>query len=451
MKIVKITLLLIIIWMLCSCSFSKAVPTWTKAEPIDPAFYSSVVNINKGIANYKDRAFDNAVKNISMQISVQVDAQLSLIDTESSGIPRSEFVSQIQTSSRALLTDVQLTGTYESKKEYWAYYRLSKDIYRSQRMRRRDLAVSQALGQLIQYDNAGSDIATGIPLLLEALEQVVDYLDLDLSADYLSQRINLYNELSRRLRQLPLQLTFSADPSILEMVAKQKTEKRILITLNYKKDDQQNYGCDHFPLVFRFSRGSGKMPLSGMTDSKGQYLLPVERITSFEANQLIEVGIDKSHYAKRLTNPIIRKLLDTIVFKHAQIPIRVGKPKVCLQYSFNDSKGTIYRKVLQDRLIDMDIDITDSPQSADYIIEVKIVSRPGTYISALNLHSAFGDVYCAIKNARSGEIIISDTIQNVKNNAPRMLQAETDAELSAVNALSDGVLYRLVMASIMAD
>ncbi|MDZ4183089.1 MAG: hypothetical protein U1B83_09445, partial [Candidatus Cloacimonadaceae bacterium] len=117
MSSIKTALIQIILLTLCSCSFSKAAPAWTKSEPIDPAFYSTVVKINKGIANYKDRAFDTAVKNISMQISVQVDAQLSLMDTESSGISRSEYVSQIQTSSRTLISDVQLTATHETKKE----------------------------------------------------------------------------------------------------------------------------------------------------------------------------------------------------------------------------------------------------------------------------------------------------------------------------------------------
>ncbi len=436
--------------LLSSCATAKKVPDWVNSEPFDPLYYSSVVKVSTKQAGYQQLAMDTAFKNISMQISVQVDAQLSSVDTELSGVPLSEITTNIQTSSRNLLQDVELVGVYQTKTEYWAYFRLNKQNYQQQRQQLKNRAVELALQQLADFDSSTTDLVTGIPQLLHALEGVVDYLDLDLQVTYQNKPVNLYNEIVRKVKQLPLQVKPAFElAETPQVVAMQQLDLRLPVTVYYHKTESQVLTCRDFPLRFSFARGQGKLPATGFTAANGSYTLILERISSFEPNQSISAQINKDHFSAQIVHPLVKKIWDNLSFSPALISLQVVKPKIYLEYSFDGKQESNHKRLILDRLIELDLETTTDAARADFILSVDITSQPGSYISVLDVYSAFGNAHVSLIHAHTKQIVASESLLKIKSNASSMQVAELNTEVRTVRAICDELLYRMVSSYIM--
>lgn len=442
--IVLIALLLV----LGACSVSKRVPDWVSQRPYNNEYYTAVVRHPKQVPNYVESARDNALREISTQISVQIDSDIYLKETEANGIPSAELISQIKSSSRNRLKDIQLVGTYEDAKDYWAYYRLSKSSYLAWRVQQRDLAIAQATKLLAEYDSSITGITSGIASLLKALELVVDFTDLDLSVIYRDKEVNLYNELYARLQALPEKLSFAFEPQEISLVAKLRRTSELSANVWYNRDSALHPAMA-FPVKFTFERGSGEIPGSSITDSNGRAKLTINRISSFSPQQSISMQPDKSYWLASLENPVIIQMFSLLRFKPAHLELRVNKPRAYLIYSFDGKPGTSYRDIVVNKLQTLDLEVPTDIKASDYTFRVEIISHEGEYVNNLRLYSASADANVELLDSRTGLSIFSTTIAGVKSTGSNRENARKASELAAVNRICDSLLFTLVEQHIM--
>lgn len=438
--------LIAVFTLAASCAFSKKLPEWIEQEPYDPLYYSTVVKVSVKQPDYRQYAMDVAFKNISMQISVSVDAQLSSSDIELSGIPISEFSSNIQTSSRNQLQDVELVAVHETKKDYWAYFRLNKRQYQAKRMELKDQALTLAVQQLTEFDSAKADVVARLPLLTHALELLIDYLDLDLDVSYRGREINLYSEILLRLKQLPLKLKPVFKDGQLTVTAQQNLNLSIPVSVEYSVDNN-SYRCSGFPLKASFQKGKGKLGGSGYTADSGWMDLFLDRVTSTESDQTIRIDLDTNYFSNQISHPLVKKIFSSLAFPSALLKLQVLKPKVHIVYSFNSQPGA-YKKLITDRLVELGLEVVEQVEAADYVLEVAIKSRQGDYIKAFDVYSAFGDGSVNLIQNPSGETVASESLLSVKSNGKTMPLAEKSTELNTVRELCNELLYRMVSSHI---
>ena len=438
-----IVLLLALFCVLPGCAFAPKEPAWISQNPTDSAYYSAVVRISRKAPNYVDLARDNALKEISTQISVSIDADIALTETEANGIPSAEIVNQIRSSSRNKLANVQLAGSYQTDKDYWAYYRLSKSEYLAWRLKQRDLAMHQALSLMQEFDNATTDLAPGITSLLKALEQVVDFADLDLTARYQEKNVNLYNELLFRFNRLPENIRLSYFQKELNVIAKQKEKQIVEVKTEYLKGTQ-SYVARTFPVVFSFQAGNGDIVKQAVSDNNGIAELIIRRVTDFTDPQFIELKPDKAYWQSRLENPVVKKLLDALQFSPAILKLNVFRPKVYLDYSFDNGAGNGYRDLVFKKLQDLDLEVVTDSTASNYTIRVMIISREGDYVSRLNLFSASADAYVELLQSKGFKSIYSTNLTGVKSTGTDARTAIKMSELNAVAEICDQLLFMLV-------
>lgn len=434
--------------LLTACAGNSAKPDWAKREPVDSQFFTTVVRTGKYDAEYASRARDTALKNISLQINVQVDAQLSRLETEAYGLSATDFRSLVQTSSRSLLQDVQPAAVYETKKDYWAYYRVNKQQYYLQRQRNRDRAVAIAADLMRRYDAAGADLAAAIPYLLDAMQEIADYTDMDLVFDSGNSRLNLYTEIISRIRALPQQLNPSVSPESIAMTARENKAVRIDARILFSRDAQRQVPCTHFPLAVSFAKGSGRVSPQVFTDNSGSAGVLIEKVIAFDPVQTLAVTVDKEHFLKLVESPLVKKLWNGLSFRTALVNIQVSRPAATIEYSFNGIASTSYLNVLKDRLRQLDMDVVDSSARAGYRIVLRIESKPGAYIPSLKVFSALGDTYITLLDA-SGNILASESVLNIKATGQTASQAESNTELACIRAVSDDLIFRFVMNHIL--
>ncbi|GAB1467570.1 hypothetical protein MASR2M64_02430 [Candidatus Cloacimonadota bacterium] len=437
-----------VLFVVAGCSMASKEPSWVTQRPADPAYYNAVVRFTKKVPNYAEMARDNALREISTQISVQIDSDIYLKETEDNGIPSAELISQIRSSSRNKLNDIQLYGSYENDKDYWAYYRLSKSSYKAWRIEQRDLAVKQALNLLTQFDAATNDAAVGITALLKALELTVDFTDLDLSTAYNGKEVNLYNELFNRLHRLPECLKLQIEQKNLAVTAKLRRDHFIPSYIAYEKDANQ-YPCASFPLVFSFVRGGGDLVKNVQTDNNGNTELQIKRITLFTSPQQISLTIDKEYWLQSLENPVVKRMFSMLQFPVATINLQVSRPKAYIDYSFNNSSGATYQDLLMNKLQELDMEVVSDISAADFTLRVIINSYEGDYVSTLKLYSSQADATVELLDTKQKKSIYNTSVSGIKSTGSTRDIARRNSEFSGVSEICNMVLFTIVEQYIM--
>ena len=437
--------LYILLLLLSACSVGKKQPEWTLQQPFDNGYYSAVVKIPKKAPNYKELARNEAIREISTQISVQIDSDIALKETEANGIPSSELISSIRSSSNNKIRDLQLVGTYETKNDYWAYYRLSKSEYYAWRKNQCEQATAQALNLLNEFDLSQTNLTSGISALIKGLELIVDYTDMELTTSYRNKQINLYNELFFRLNHLTEKVKINYAEKEIDLTAKQRERKSIAVFVNY----QQEIPVNNFPVCFNFLSGKGEIVAKGLTDENGKAELIINRITSFSTPQFIEAKPDKDFWLVGIENPIVKTMFGNLQFLPATLKLNVNRPKAFVQYSFNNTSGTDYRNILLKKLQDLDLEISTNQNESDYTFEVNIITRNSEFLPLLKQYSAVADAYIELIDSRTGKSIYNTNLTGIKSVAVTTDAAKGKNELDAVNELCDKVMFMLVQQYIM--
>lgn len=437
--------LYILLLLLSACSVAKKQPEWTLQQPFDNGYYSAVVKIPKKAPNYKELARNEAIREISTQISVQIDSDIALKETEANGIPSSELISSIRSSSNNKIRDLQLVGTYETKNDYWAYYRLSKSEYYAWRKNQCEQATAQALNLLNEFDLSQTNLTSGISALLKGLELIVDYTDMDLTTIYRNKQINLYNELFFRLNHLTEKVKINYAEKEIDLTAKQRERKSITVFVIY----QQEIPVNNFPVCFNFLSGKGEIVAEGLTDENGKAELIINRITSFSTPQFIEAKPDKDFWLVGIENPIVKTMFGNLQFLPATLKLNVNRPKAFVQYSFNNTSGTDYRNILLKKLQDLDLEVSTNQNESDYTFKVNIITRNSEFLPLLKQYSAVADAYIELIDSRTGKSIYNTNLTGIKSVAVTTDAAKGKNELDAVNELCDKVMFMLVQQYIM--
>jgi len=437
--------LYILLLLLSACSVGKKQPEWTLQQPFDNGYYSAVVKIPKKAPNYKELARNEAIREISTQISVQIDSDIALTETEANGILSSELISSIRSSSNNKIRDLQLVGTYETKNDYWAYYRLSKSEYYAWRKNQCEQATAQALNLLNEFDLSQTNLTSGISALLKGLELIVDYTDMDLTTSYRNKQINLYNELFFRLNHLTEKVKINYAEKEIDLTAKQRERKSIAVFVNY----QQEIPVNNYPVCFNFLSGKGEIVAEGLTDENGKAELIINRITSFSTPQFIEAKPDKDFWLVGIENPIVKTMFGNLQFLPATLKLNVNRPKAFVQYSFNNTSGTDYRNILLKKLQDLDLEVSTNQNESDYTFKVNIITRNSEFLPLLKQYSAVADAYIELIDSRTGKSIYNTNLTGIKSVAVTTDAVKGKNELDAVNELCDKVMFMLVQQYIM--
>ncbi|MEF3694927.1 MAG: LPP20 family lipoprotein [Candidatus Cloacimonadota bacterium] len=445
----KLLCLLLPLILLGACALNKR-PDWVSSQMADPAYYSSVVAVPKQIADYREQARANALRDISTQIFVNIRSELETREQENAGYVFTSLSGSIQSSTNALLEEVELYQFHEDRKYYYALYRLSKLHYRQQREARKTVALEQAIQSVERFDRSTTDIASGIGDLLFAIELLEPFADLDLRVQLEGRAQNLYTAALSRLRDLPAKLNPSWEETSGSVTALQALDLSQRGKLLYQKSASEQYCCQNFPVQISFSRGDGVFSADRFTNNAGEAELHLNRINSLESRQEIVLTIDKDYFFSRVSSPSLMQSINQLEFGRARYFLEVGRPKLYLEFDSGSPDDRQNAQRLQGKLLELDLDAVERPTLADYRMQIRISIRQGTYISAVQVYSSSSDIQINLIDQNSGQTVQSLSYPNIKGTGTTQSMADYRARQNAVRIINDELLYRILSQSVLA-
>ena len=177
-----------------ACAKNKA-PEWVVNRVSDANYYIGIgyaPKVKKSTAHY-DLAAQNALNDLASEISVSISASTLMITIEDDKQLKDVFTSIIKARAQKDIEGYEKVASYEDRKGYWVYYRLSKSQYAATQARKRRLAVEAAKVFYVAAQEAEQkmDYKTAIIDYAKALDAVKAYLNEQILITIDSAEINL--------------------------------------------------------------------------------------------------------------------------------------------------------------------------------------------------------------------------------------------------------------------
>ncbi|MCB5270714.1 MAG: LPP20 family lipoprotein [Candidatus Cloacimonetes bacterium] len=427
--------LLAILILLCSCSTNSTLPAWIDGFEHNPQYFSALSVVSTRQPDYKELARDYAAREIAMQISTKIESDVNINDSERYGISHTEYLSQIRSSTSARLKNLSPVRSYEDGQKYYVLYRLSKADYYAERAVLRDRALAKAADLLGKYDLNQNSPASGILLLISALDGVAEFLDMPLI--YGGQ--DLGTEIFARLYDLPLKLQYVWDSAYLEVTA--KDSKPILIGGTTFLVDQET-PAPKIPLSF--SSDTIKIPASAFSDNQGNFSITINRIDSFAATQYIDLCFDQHHYDAHFQNSTALGIWQNLHFVPQRLKLKVSRPQVYLDYAYISGYQSGQSESVGGALANLNLAQSSKAEDSQYIIQIRIFPKDGDYLSRLNYYTTFADIHLTLLDPKTGATVNYLEQKNLKSGGNSRENGQRNAERDAVKEICNTLLYRLV-------
>jgi len=414
---------IIILFFIVSVSFGKT-PDWVIKRPVSKTYYIGIAVVKKSITrDYIQSGKNNALNDLSSEITVNISSELVDIMIERSGLSEEETQSEIHSSTKADLEGYELVDTWESNNEYWVYYRLSKALHQSQIVLKRENAINLSLDLFKKakekeksWDTKGSTINSAVEYYVQALKPIENYYGEPLKTFFNGDNIFLQNEIFTSLQWVLSKIILKPTNPILDV----KTGSAAKNNLNVKaifSDDGKEVVISNLPIHFSFIKGQGELVKTIRTNSKGIAKGQIINISPLVKLQMIKCSLDLTNYiAEDEPSIYLLNTLKNVNTPNSKFIINVIGPTVFLESSEYNLGSLLSVKIIEPKikkyLSDKGYTFTEDIANADAMISINAESREGSEM--YGQYVAFVDATISVMDMNSGEEIYKNSLQNKK-------------------------------------
>lgn len=414
---------IIFLLMLFSLAIGKQ-PSWVTKRPIDKAYFIGIGVVKKSNSKeYIQSAKNNALNDLSSEITVNISSELVDISIEKYGMNNDEIRSEIHTTTKADLEGYELVDTWENDYEYWVYYRLSKSLYQTQIELKKENSINLSLDLFKKakekeqnWATKGATINSAIEYYVQALKPLESYYGDPLETFYDGKKIFLQNEIFTSLQWILSKIKLKAVTPKLDVKVGNSIENKLQVSATFFSDGKE-VSVTNLPISFHFIKGNGELVKTINTNSKGVANGQIISISPLEKLQMIKCSLDLTQYISE-DNPsyYLLNTLKNINTPTSKFIINVIGPSVYLE-SYESNLGNLLSvKIIEPKiknyLTEKGYSFTDGIASADAMISINSESREGSEI--YGQYVTFVDVTISVMDMNSGEEIYKNSIQNKK-------------------------------------
>ena len=284
------TLLMMLVFF-CLNSWAQKKPEWVSQHPYNSDFYIGVGHANKKRnSDYQEDAKKLALSEISNSISVVVSEESLLHQMEANNTYDETFVSTLKTLSKNEIYGLEKFDEWQSKKEYWVYYKINKAEYLNLKKQKLKLAIEKGLSYFEKANEfeAKNNISQALYHYGEALIQLEYFLNEDLSVETkYGKKIQLGSEIFNKIDAIHKELVLNYFvPSTMKMGSFDKDYLELTAVRNNKP-------VKLIPLIlFTDNDKWFNSPMNITTDQSGKASVEIPfNIRAFEKTS-VGIGID---------------------------------------------------------------------------------------------------------------------------------------------------------------
>jgi hypothetical protein len=426
-----------------------AQPAWIEKRPNKPEYYIGigVAQKVKGSSEHIQKAKDNALNDLASGITVTVSSEIMRKVVETNTKIEEDFKSQIQTSAKAELEEVEWVDTYDGDGQYWVYCRISKAAYEEAKQRkiRNAMRLSVDLYETAKKNEQDNNVARALTYYVQSLNPLARYLGEPLETELGGKKVILVNEIFSSLQNLLAQIELKSANGKQDAKVGMPLKKPFEIAAEF--NGSKSGPVASLPIKLSFIRGSGEMVDNVSTDNSGNAKCDIHKITATDRIQIVEAKVflagmvpaDSSSFVlsavlNSLSVPSTRMILNVtglevyVEADETQFGAKMKQPRI--------------EPAIKNMLVEKGFAFTNDMANASVVVNIKADSRQGS--DQFGLCVSYVDVTVSVLDMRNGQEIYKNTMNNVKGISDTYAKAAFKAFDEAAKQVLDGLIPKLV-------
>ena len=300
-------------------AFGANAPEWVTGAPDNPDYYHGVgMATKKGQATstYRDLARHRALRNLSMEISTTVSSRFVLNTVETTGMTEEDVKSEILTHTESCIEGYEFVDSYETRTEYWEFYRFSKAAFQAAREGNRTRTMAAAAAFLTEARDAEKrgDIVSALRFNSHAISALQNYF---------GEKPHEFIQAQSALERILSGMRLTANRTEMPVVEGESFDSPIVITCISRVEDSQE-PARHLPVRFTIGETDVSSVFQGVANGDGQVSLQMGTIKTEMNGTSVHARID---IAKLLDadalGSLFKGFLSRLTMPEASISLRV--------------------------------------------------------------------------------------------------------------------------------
>lgn len=415
--------IILVTMFLASCGGDKTLvstqerpaPDWVTSRPVDAGYYIGLGSASKLAApvDYAQVAKKNALSDLASEISVTVKSESFLNTMEVNYNVQETFNSAINTVSDEKLEGFEVVDVYETDKDYFILYRLSKSEHERIRQENKNAAMQVSYDLLQKARAAGQEgnLNASVDLYVHGLFELKDYWNEVNKWNDNGEQIYLDNTLFLEMKDLLDKVTFEVNQEQINLNASNQFTGEVTATALLNGQPVRGLNT-----IVKYDNSKYKNSKRMKTDQNGRLFLRIEDANLKNASNALEISLDldalkPNDVDGKLLNPMVTTMRKNTTI----IPIRATLPTVYIAVSeknLGQDLGTgRLASPLRDELSEAGFSFTNEPSKADFVISIEANTKEGG--TSQGFHVAFLDMKWTL-TAKSGTVLLQNSEGNIK-------------------------------------
>ncbi len=395
----------------------KSRPAWLSAKPVQTGYYAGIGHGAKdGSNNYIQSAKSSALEDLVSEIKVNISSTSMLSQIDVNREFQEKYEQIIQTTAADEIEEFEQVEAWEDDRNYWVYYRLSKQRYKEIKDQKKRNAVSLGLDfftKAIQADR-NSEMVLALGFYYQGFRAIEKYLDEPIRLDFEGKEILLTNEIIASMQLLLDRIDLSLDPR--EIMLNRRLAQSELSVTAAATDKSSKRTISDLPLIASFEKGSGDIFPNYKTDEYGRTKILLTKISSKDIEQTVAVQVDIMSFAGQGSSEIYPLIAKKMVVPKTIFLMRVQRPVVHISsveksFGIDRSSMQITNKI-KNYLSSSGFEFTDDKSKAELVMDVNANSEKGAVSGSIYI--TYVSAVIRVSTTRDNKEIYATTLDRIK-------------------------------------
>jgi outer membrane lipopolysaccharide assembly protein LptE/RlpB len=422
-------------------------PAWLTAKPVQSSYFVGIGHsVKDGQNNYIQSAKSSALEDLVSEIKVNISSTslLSQLDVNKEFQERYEQI--IQTTAADEIEEFEQVEAWEDERNYWVYYRLSKQRYKEIKDQKMRNAVSLGLDFFTKAKQAErtSEPVLALGFYYQGFRAIEKYLDEPIRLDFEGKEILLTNEIIANMQLLLDKMDISLDPTE-TILNRRLTQSELSIIAKVTEKGTQN-AVVGLPLIAAFEKGSGDVFPNYKTNDTGRTKILLTKISSRDIEQTVGVQVDLMSFAGQNGSEIYPLIARKMIVPKAIFLMRVQRPVVyisSIEKSLGQDKpNQQLTNKIKNYLANSGFEFTDDKSKAELLLDVNANSEKGAVSGSIYI--TYVTAVIRVASTRDNKEIYATTLDRVKGFSLDYERSSQEAYNKSVETLEKEKLPELL-------
>lgn len=392
-------------------------PTWLSAKPDQSFYYIGIGHSTKtGTNNFVQEAKKSALEDLVSEIKVNVSGTSVLSQIDANKEFQEKYEQIIKTTAADEIEEFEQVDSWQDDRNYWVYYRLSKQRYKEIKDEQKRNAVSIGLDFFTKAKQAerNNDPVLALGFYYQGFRAIEKYLAEPIRLEFEGKEILLTSEVIASMQMLLDKLEIAVTPSEVTLNRRVSIDDQSFTANAYDKASKKKIA--DLPLRATFEKGAGNVFPDYKTNAEGSAKILLTKISSRDLEQTVSIKVNPLSFAGGTATKIDSLVVQKLVVPRATILLNVQRPLVyvsSVERSLGNVKSTqqVTNKI-KNYLANAGFEFTDQKNKAELALDVDANSEKGAVSGSIFI--TYVTAVIRVSSVRDNKEIYATTLDRVK-------------------------------------